>query len=55
MKEEIADGYLNDLQKHLLHIQSGHKTGAIISRLLLCAQEDGKVYGFYRTYVEVLR
>lgn len=55
MKEEIADGFPNDLQKHLLHIQSGHKTGAIISRFLLCAQEDGKVYDFYKTYVEILR
>lgn len=54
MKEEIADGFPNDLQKHLLHIQSRHKTGAIISRFLLCAQEEGKVYDFYKTFVEIL-
>lgn len=54
MKEEIADGFPNDLQKHLLHIQSSHKTGAIISRFLLCAREDGKVYDFYKTFVEIL-
>lgn len=53
MKEEIADGFPNDLQKHLLHIQSRYKTGAIISRFLLCAQEDGKVYDFYKTFVEI--
>lgn len=54
MKEEIADGFPNDLRKHLLHIQSGHKTGAVISRFLFCAQEDGKVYDFYKTFVEIL-
>ena len=53
MKEEATDGFPNDLQKHLLHIQSSHKTGSIISRFLLCAQEDGKVYDFYKTYVEI--
>lgn len=54
MKEEIADGFPNDLQKHLLHIQSSHKTGAMISRFLLCAKEDGKIYDFYKTFVEIL-
>lgn len=54
MREEIADGFPNDLQKHLLHIQNSHKTGAIISRFLLCAQEDGKVYDFYKTFLEIL-
>lgn len=54
MKEEIADGFPNDLQKHLLHIRSSHKTGAIISRFLLCAREDEKVYDFYKTFVEIL-
>lgn len=54
MKEEIADGFPNDLQEHLLHIRSGHKTGAMISRFLLCAQENGKVYDFYKTFVEIL-
>ncbi len=54
MKEEITDGFPNDLQKHLLYIQSSHKTGAIISRFLLCAQENGKVYDFYKTFVEIL-
>ncbi len=53
MKEEITDDFPNDLQKHLLHIQDSHKTGAIISRFLLCAQEDGKVYDFYKTFVEI--
>ena len=43
----------NDLPGHLLNIQKTHKTGAMISRFLLCAQEDGKVYDFYRTFVEI--
>lgn len=54
MKEEIADGFPNDLQKHLQYIQDRHKTGAVISRFLLCAQEDGKIYDFYKTFVEIL-
>lgn len=54
MKEEIADGFPNDLRKHLLHIQRRHQTGAMISRFLFCAQEDGKVYDFYKTFVEIL-
>lgn len=54
MKEEITDGFPNDLQKHLLYIQSSHKTGVMISRFLLCAQEDGKAYDFYKTFVEIL-
>lgn len=55
MKEEIADGFPNDLRKHLQYIQRGHKTGAVISRFLLCAQEEGRVYDFYKTFVEILR
>lgn len=54
MKEEVADGFPNDLQKHLMHIQSGHKTGTMVSRFLLRAQEDGNVYDFYKTFVEIL-
>lgn len=54
MKEEIAVGFPNDLRKHLLHLQREHKTGAMISRFLFCAQEDGKVYDFYKTFVEIL-
>lgn len=54
MKEEIADGFPNDLRKHLQYIQSSYKTGAVISRFLLCAQENGKVYDFYKTFVEIL-
>ena len=53
MKEEIADGFPNDLQKHLLYLQRGHKTGSMISRFLFCAKEDGKVYDFYKTFVEI--
>ena len=27
---------------------------AIISRFLLCAQENGKTYDFYKTFVEII-
>lgn len=54
MKEEITDEFPNDLQSHLRVIQKKHKTGAVISRFLVCAQEDGKIYDFYKTYVEII-
>ena len=53
MKEEVAENYPNDLQKHIEYLQQYHKTGDVISRFLLCAQEDGKVYDFYKTFVEI--
>jgi hypothetical protein len=54
MKEEVAADFPNDLAEHLRYIQKSHRTGAIISRFLLCAQEDGKTYDFYKTFVEIL-
>lgn len=54
MREEITENFPNDLQVHLNHIQSRHKTGDVISRFLLCAQENGKVFDFYKTFVEIL-
>lgn len=54
MREEVAEGFPNDLPKHLEHIQSKYKTGDVISRFLLCAQEDGKVFDFYKTFVEII-
>ena len=54
MSEEVTAGFPNDLAKHLAHIQKSHRTGAIISRFLLCAQENGKIYDFYKTFVEIL-
>ena len=53
MKEEVAENYPNDLQKHIEYLQQHYKTGDVISRFLLCAQEDGKVYDFYKTFVEI--
>lgn len=53
MKEEVAENYPNDLQKHIEYLQQYYKTGDVISRFLLCAQEDGKVYDFYKTFVEI--
>lgn len=54
MKEEVSEGFPNDLAFHLGQIQKTCQTGAVISRFLLCAQENGTVYDFYKTYVEIL-
>ena len=54
MKEEVTAGFPNDLAEHLTHVQKSHRTGSIISRFLLCAQENGKIYDFYKTFVEIL-
>ena len=54
MKEEVTIGFPNDLSEHLAYIQESYCTGAIISRFLLCAQENGKTYDFYKTFVELL-
>ena len=54
MREEVTAGFPNDLAEHLAHIQKSYRTGAIISRFLLCAQENGKIYDFYKTFVEIL-
>ena len=53
MKEEVTTGFPNDLPEHLVYIQETYRTGAIISRFLLCAQENGKTYDFYKTFVEI--
>lgn len=54
MKEEITEGYPNNLYELLTHIQKNYRTGSIISRFLLCAQENGKLYDFYKTFVEII-
>ena len=54
MREKVGGDYPNNLAKLLSHVQKEHKTGYIISRFLLCAQEDGVLYDFYKTYIEIL-
>lgn len=54
MKEEITDGYPNNLSELLAHIQKNYRTGSVISRFLLCARENGKLYDFYKTFVEII-
>lgn len=54
MKEEITDGFPNDMQRQLQIIQRKYQTGAVISRFLVCAQEEGKIYDFYKTFVEII-
>lgn len=53
MREEISEGFPNDLKEHLAIIEKQYHTGAVISRFLLCAKENGKVYDFYKTFVEI--
>lgn len=54
MKEEVTERFPNNLHELLTHIQKIYRTGSIISRFLLCAQEDGKLYNFYKTFVEII-
>lgn len=54
LREEVTAGFPNNLNEHLSRIQESHRTGAIISRFLLCAQENGKTYDFYKTFVEII-
>ena len=54
MREEVTEGFPNNLNEHLSRIQESHRTGAIISRFLLCAQENGKTYDFYKTFIEII-
>lgn len=54
MREKVGGDYPNNLSELLAHVQKYHKTGSIISRFLLCAQEDGILYDFYKTFIEIL-
>ena len=54
LREEVTEGFPNNLHEHLSRIQESHRTSAIISRFLLCAQENGKTYDFYKTFVEII-
>ena len=54
MREKVGGDYPNNLTELLTHVQKEHKTGYIISRFLLCAQEDGVLYDFYKTFIEIL-
>lgn len=54
MKEQVCEGYPNNLSELLTHVQQTYKTGTIISRFLLCAKEDGILYDFYKTFIEIV-
>lgn len=54
MKEEVTADFPNNLEELLTHIQKSYNTGFIISRFLLCAEENGKLYDFYKTFVEII-
>ena len=54
MKEEVTEGYPNNLGEILHTLQKKYNTGYIISRFLLCAKENDKTYDFYKTYIEII-
>ena len=54
VQESVPDDYRSNLPELLSHIQKSHRTGTIISRFLLRAAENGVVYDFYQTFVEIL-
>lgn len=54
MREEVRPGYPNDLPALLRAVQSRYQTGAVISRFLTRARENGTVFDFYKTYIEIL-
>lgn len=54
LKEEITKDYPNNLRSLLDKVSAKHKTGYVISRFLLCAEENGKLYDFYKTYIEII-
>ncbi|MDO4941555.1 MAG: MerR family transcriptional regulator [Lachnospiraceae bacterium] len=54
MKEQVCEGFPNNLSELLAHVRQKYKTGYIISRFLLCAREDGVLYDFYKTFIEII-
>ena len=54
MREKVGGGYPNNLAELLTHVQKEHQTGYIISRFLLCAQENGILYDYYKTFIEIM-
>lgn len=54
MKQKMAPDYSNDLARLLQEVQKTYQTGVILSRFLLQAQENGILYDFYKTYIEII-
>lgn len=54
MKQKMMPDYSNDLALLLKEVQKTHQTGIILSRFLLQAQENGVLYDFYKTYIEII-
>ena len=55
MKEEHKEGYPNDLKELASYVQETYQTGYVISRFLGMINEDGKVYDFFKTYIEIIK
>lgn len=54
MKESINENYSNNLNEILSVVGQKFKTGYIISRFLVTATENNKLYDFYKTYIEII-
>ena len=54
MRQKMTPDYSNNLALLLEEVQKTYKTGIILSRFLLQAQENGTVYDFYKTYIEII-
>lgn len=53
MREAVQPGYPNDLSILLQAVQAKYRTGVVISRFLMRACEDGRLFDFYKSYIEV--
>lgn len=53
MQEEMVPGFPSNLLELLANVQEKYQTGFIIRRFLLQAQEGGKLFDFYKTYIEI--
>lgn len=54
MREAVQPGYPNDLPALLDAVQAKYRTGAVISRFLMRAREDGTLFDYYKSYIEIL-
>lgn len=53
MREKVQSGYPNDLDHLVSSVQKHYQTGMIISRFLVRARQDGILYDFYKSFIEI--
>lgn len=54
MKEEVSEKWENNLCEYITKIKEDYNTGKILSRFLCRASENGKIFDFYKCYVEII-